>query len=154
VVSRYRLLGYEDRDVADKDFRNDRVDGGEVGAGQSVTALYEVTRKAGASGGVATVRIRYQTADAARQPREQAQEVRNETFRSESDGSPRFRLAATVAEFAEVLKHTFWARGISLSDLQGQARERLGGGEDQQTRDLLALMQRAASQAPRSTAQP
>ena len=41
VVS-YRLLGYEDRAMADKDFRNDLVDGGEVGAGHRVTALYEL----------------------------------------------------------------------------------------------------------------
>jgi len=41
VIS-YRLLGYEDRAVADKDFRNDLVDGGEVGAGHRVTALYEL----------------------------------------------------------------------------------------------------------------
>lgn len=37
-----RLIGYENRDVADKDFRNDKVDGGEIGAGHSVTALYDV----------------------------------------------------------------------------------------------------------------
>jgi Ca-activated chloride channel family protein len=41
-VSAYRLLGYEDRAVADNDFRNDTVDGGEVGAGHRVTALYEL----------------------------------------------------------------------------------------------------------------
>src|SRR5581483_1841325 len=43
VVSSYRLIGYENRAVADADFRNDKVDAGEVGAGHSVTALYEVT---------------------------------------------------------------------------------------------------------------
>ena len=42
VVERYRLLGYENRDVADDDFRNDEVDAGEIGAGHSVTALYEI----------------------------------------------------------------------------------------------------------------
>ena len=42
VVSRYRLLGYENRRVDDEDFRNDLVDAGEVGAGHSVTALYEL----------------------------------------------------------------------------------------------------------------
>ena len=42
VVSRYRLLGYENRRVDDEDFRNDQVDAGEVGAGHSVTALYEL----------------------------------------------------------------------------------------------------------------
>ena len=41
-VAAYRLLGYEDRAVADSDFRNDKVDGGEVGAGHRVTALYEL----------------------------------------------------------------------------------------------------------------
>ena len=42
IVSRYRLIGYENRDVADEDFRNDEVDAGEIGVGHSVTALYEV----------------------------------------------------------------------------------------------------------------
>ena len=41
-VARYRLLGFENRDVADRDFRNDKVDAGEIGAGHEVTALYEV----------------------------------------------------------------------------------------------------------------
>ena len=41
-VVAYRLLGYEDRAVADDDFRNDKVDGGEIGAGHRVTALYEL----------------------------------------------------------------------------------------------------------------
>ncbi len=42
AVKRWRLLGYENRDVADRDFRNDDVDAGEVGAGHQVTALYEI----------------------------------------------------------------------------------------------------------------
>src|SRR5205823_633854 len=40
-VRRYRLVGYENRDVADADFRNDKVDGGEIGSGHQVTAMYE-----------------------------------------------------------------------------------------------------------------
>jgi len=43
VVSAYRLLGYENRLLAEEDFRNDKVDAGEIGAGHTVTALYEVT---------------------------------------------------------------------------------------------------------------
>jgi len=42
AVARYRLLGYENRDIADHDFRNDAVDAGEIGAGHAVTALYEL----------------------------------------------------------------------------------------------------------------
>lgn len=42
LVSAYRLLGYEDRAIADDDFRDDKVDAGEIGADHRVTALYEL----------------------------------------------------------------------------------------------------------------
>jgi Ca-activated chloride channel family protein len=42
AVIAYRLIGYENRDIADRDFRNDAVDAGEIGAGHTVTALYDV----------------------------------------------------------------------------------------------------------------
>src|SRR5512136_2967176 len=67
VVSRYRLIRYENRDVADQDFRNDTVDAGEVGSGHNVTALYEVKFKEDLTGlgdlsglKVLTVYVRYQ----------------------------------------------------------------------------------------------
>ena len=58
-VESYRLIGYENRDIADKDFRNDRVDAGEVGAGHNVTALYELVLADGAKNKneLATVRL-------------------------------------------------------------------------------------------------
>lgn len=43
AVSEYRLIGYENRLLAREDFNNDKVDAGDVGAGQTVTALYELT---------------------------------------------------------------------------------------------------------------
>ena len=43
VVETYRLIGYETRHLNREDFSNDRVDAGDVGAGHTVTALYEVT---------------------------------------------------------------------------------------------------------------
>lgn len=43
VVSEYRLIGYENRVLAREDFNNDKVDAGDIGAGHTVTALYEVT---------------------------------------------------------------------------------------------------------------
>ena len=43
VIGEYRLIGYEMRLLAREDFRNDKVDAGEVGAGQAVTAIYELT---------------------------------------------------------------------------------------------------------------
>ena len=58
AVASYRLVGYENRDVADEDFRKDDVDGGEIGAGHQVTALYELEMKPEAGGRIATVRVR------------------------------------------------------------------------------------------------
>ena len=63
VVSRYRLLGYENRRVDDEDFRNDQVDAGEVGAGHSVTALYELKLREEAQGQMAEVFVRYEDPD-------------------------------------------------------------------------------------------
>jgi len=42
-VSEYRLIGYETRALANEDFNNDKVDAGEIGAGHTVTAIYEIT---------------------------------------------------------------------------------------------------------------
>ncbi len=57
-VKSYRLIGYENRDIRDVDFRNDKVDAGEIGAGHRVTALYEVELRPGAGDKLATVRVR------------------------------------------------------------------------------------------------
>ncbi|MBN7796334.1 vWA domain-containing protein [Parahaliea mediterranea] len=50
TVSEYRLLGYETRILAEEDFNNDAVDAGDIGAGHSVTALYEITPAGSNSG--------------------------------------------------------------------------------------------------------
>ncbi|MDY6981733.1 MAG: von Willebrand factor type A domain-containing protein, partial [Pseudomonadota bacterium] len=50
LVSEYRLIGYENRVLAQEDFNNDRVDAGEIGAGHTVTALYEITLSDSESG--------------------------------------------------------------------------------------------------------
>jgi Ca-activated chloride channel family protein len=63
VVAYYRLIGYENRDVADQDFRNDAVDAGEIGAGHSATALYAVTLRPNADGRIATVQLRWEDPD-------------------------------------------------------------------------------------------
>ncbi len=63
AVSRYRLVGFENRDVADEDFRDNRVDAGEIGAGHSVTALYEVKLYPEAYGQIATVYMRWEDPD-------------------------------------------------------------------------------------------
>lgn len=123
VVSRYRLLGYENRRVADEDFRNDSVDAGEVGAGLSVTALYEVKLTPDAEGRVATVQVRYQDPDTG-----EVTEISREFERSDfsttfEEASPRFQLDAAVAEYAEILRESYWAQDSSLEDVRTLARQ-------------------------------
>lgn len=118
VVSRYRLLGYENRRLADEDFRNDTVDAGEVGSGHSVTALYELKLAPGAQGRVATVLVRYQDPDTG-----EATELSHEIERGDfipafAKASPRFQLDAAVAEYAEILRQSYWAQGSSLGDVR------------------------------------
>jgi Ca-activated chloride channel family protein len=117
VVSRYRLLGYENRAVADDDFRNDEVDAGEVGAGHSVTALYEVKfhKDANAEPGRAlTVHVRYQDPDDG-QVSEVAREFWRDDFQASfEEASPMFRLTAAVAEYAEILRESYWAQEGNL----------------------------------------
>jgi Ca-activated chloride channel family protein len=113
VVSRYRLLGYENRAVADEDFRNDDVDAGEVGAGHSVTALYEIKfhkEADGAGGHALTVRIRYEDPDTG-DIHEVARDMWRDDIRASfQETSSRFQLAAAVAEYAEILRESYWAQ--------------------------------------------
>jgi Ca-activated chloride channel family protein len=45
-VAQYRLLGHENRELKSKDFNNDKLDAGEIDAGHTMTALYELTLNA------------------------------------------------------------------------------------------------------------
>ncbi len=126
VVRSYRLLGYENRDVADEDFRNDKVDAGEIGAGHAVTALYELKLWPQKSGTLATVRVRYKQPGATKT--DEAQEVSREVM--VDDISPSFdaafratQLAACVAEFAEILRDSYWARDGNLDDVLSLAEQ-------------------------------
>ena len=119
LVESYRLLGYENRDVADEDFRNDDVDAGEVGAGLAVTALYELKleKEKPRRGRLAVIRLRYLSmADG--KVREESHVVDARAMKSSWEGATRaFRLSSIVAEFAEILRGSYWAKDGSLEDL-------------------------------------
>jgi Ca-activated chloride channel family protein len=121
VVRSYRLLGYENRAVADQDFRNDTVDAGEVGAGQNVTALYELQLYSESSGDVAVVRVRYEDPDT-RSVAESSQSIgRSEFQRDFNRTSPRFQLTVAVAHFGEILRRSPWTHGEQVHSLSGLA---------------------------------
>ena len=122
TVTRYRLLGYENRDVADQDFRNDQVDAGEIGAGHSVTALYELKLRDDVQGRLGTAYLRYED-PGLNQVVEISRELRRADLSPDfAETAPRYQLAATVAEFAEVLRHSYWAKDGSLDAVSNEAR--------------------------------
>ena len=82
VVSRFRLLGYENRRLDHEDFRDDDADGGEIGSGHSVTALYEIKLHEGATGQMATVFIRHEDPNNHR-----VSEINEEIFTTELEGT-------------------------------------------------------------------
>ena len=114
TVSRFRLLGYENRRLAHEDFRNDTVDAGEVGAGHSVTALYEIKLHEDANGKLATVSIRHENPDTGNVT-EVNRSISTDALKgSFEETTPTFQLAVSVAEFAEILRGSFWAQEGSL----------------------------------------
>ena len=122
TVSRYRLLGYENRDVADEDFRDDAVDAGEIGAGHSVTALYELKLREGAEGILGTVYMRYEDVGLNDVVEISRHFQRTELAESFEETSSRFQVSAVVAEFAEVLRGSYWARESNLQAVADEAR--------------------------------
>ena len=122
TVSRFRLLGYENRRVEDEDFRDDSVDAGEIGAGHSVTALYELKLRESVEGPVGTVYMRYEDPDFNEVTEISLEFQRSELAASFEEATARFQLAAVVAEFAEVLRGSYWAQEGSLEDVASEAR--------------------------------
>ena len=123
MVRSYRLLGYENRDVADEDFQNDTIDAGEIGAGHSVTALYEIKLQpdAASTGRIAKVSMRYEDPDSGTVSEIQEMFDRRD-FAADFENAPsRYQLAAIVAEYAEILRDSYWAKDGRLSDVAVEA---------------------------------
>ena len=150
-VLRYRLIGFENRDVADRDFRNDKVDAGEIGGGHEVSALYEVKLAPGVTQGtIATVRLRYARPDQEGAGAPQVREMERrfsvgDLNRRFEDAAPRFRMDAAVAEFAEILRGSYWAKEGRLSDVLSVARSAAGRLHDDATAEFVSLVEKAAA---------
>ncbi|MEH6396981.1 vWA domain-containing protein [Pseudoalteromonas sp.] len=121
-VAEYRLIGYQNRMLASEDFNNDKVDAAELGAGHTVTALYEITladsehkqidelryqseinEKQTTRNELAFVKVRYKEPDA-EQSKLLTQAISNDKIQPLSQASFDFKFAAAVAGFAQLLK--------------------------------------------------
>lgn len=140
-VRSYRLLGYENRDVADDKFRDDKEDGGEIGAGHSVTALYEIKLKRqpkhDRQGNIGVIYIRHKNPDDFEVTENSFGVDRSVFARTFNSCSPQFRLAAAAAEFAEILRKSYWAKGSSLEDVLAVVKD---VNRDWENDDIIELM--------------
>jgi Ca-activated chloride channel family protein len=153
VVSRYRLIGFENRLLKKEDFANDKVDAGDIGAGHTVTALYEVKfrdAQALTAPSFATLRLRYKdpstTLEAGSSQKVEKALPTAIVRQSLEAASGPTQLSLVAALFAEKLRGSYWARNVSYEDLMrlwSQLPERLRGRQD--VAELHQLIQQARS---------
>lgn len=169
LVGEYRLIGYENRLLNREDFNNDAVDAGEVGAGATVTALYEITpagaaqsvdalryggeRKAVAgvvrsysgSGEVAFVRVRYKQPEGS-SSRLLEQPVMQAALKPSFDkASDDLRFATAVAGFGQVLRGGKYTGGFGYDDVITLAKDARGSDEYGYRSEFLGLVRTAKS---------
>jgi len=144
VVAEYRLMGYENRQLKREDFENDRVDAGEIGAGHTVTALYELTLVGSSAQRLKP--LRYQSAS---NPTQRADELAllrlrykapqsehsqllefvlktEEIIHSMAATSTDFRFAAAVAAFGQLLRQSQYLESFTYEDVLALAQPALG----------------------------
>ena len=160
-VSEYRLLGYENRALKREDFNNDKVDAGEMGAGHTVTALYEIVPKGekgwleplryasvpavdGKSAEPAMLRVRYKPA-AGGESRMIERPVSNTSGKASED----LRFSAAVAAFAQQLKGDGRYTGsMNLQDTVALARSARGDDPFGLRNEFVQLVELAQSLKP------
>ena len=133
AVSAYRLIGYENRMLAAQDFRDDRKDAGELGAGNDVTGIYEVVPAGTPAPGGKLDNLKYQTPVAARtrgaelltvklRYKPEGSDLASEMQLAVADdannrGSDTLRFAAAVAAFGERLRDPGGKDGMSFAEI-------------------------------------
>ena len=164
-VSAYRLIGYENRLLAAEDFNDDTKDAGEIGAGHTVTALYEVVPVGVTSDvKVATVDpLRYQTendtTDLATSDEMLTLKIRYKPPQADesqlvayavSDGgqsfataTPDFKFAAAVASFGMLLRDSTHKGEANYDSVLEIAQEGAVGDQSGYRAEFLAMVQRA-----------
>ncbi len=166
MVSEYRLIGYETRALSREDFNNDKVDAGDIGAGHTVTAIYEIT-PAG-SGAELVEPLRYGTsapvaADSGDEiaflkmryklPDEDVSQLIEMAVTPElvhgdiADISDDMRFAAAVAAFGQKLKDSNYG-DMSWADIRALAQSGRGADESGYRAEFIQLIKDAATLKP------
>jgi len=169
LVAEYRLLGYENRALKREDFNNDKVDAGEIGAGHTITALYELTLntsnnpyldplryqetqsknevktyKNRFSDEIALVKLRYKpvTSEKSQLITQAVMSNQISDFNQQSDD---FRFASSVVAFAHLLKNSHYWQGMSHQQIVDLALEAKGKDEFGYRAEFINLVRSSAT---------
>ncbi|AEW02260.1 hypothetical protein A4D02_31240 [Niastella koreensis] len=119
IVKSYRLIGYENRVMENKNFENDQADAGEIGAGQTITAIYEIEPNGGANATTDptfTIHFRYKRPEAATSiPLDLDIFDAGLDFASSSEN---MRFAASVAALGLYLRNSAYKGSMTLSQIK------------------------------------
>ena len=158
-VAAYRLLGYENRKLADKDFNDDKKDAGEIGSGHSMTAFYEIVPSGSGEEAVASVDpLKYQRTEGVesgdlftvklrwKAPDGDASELAETPFAAAAatdSPSEDFRFASAVAEFALLLEGSKFKGTASFADVLARARAAKGADPEGWRAEFIRLVEAA-----------
>lgn len=160
VIAEYRLIGYENRLLAREDFNNDAVDAGEIGAGHTVTAIYELTpvgsdatrlpplrygdgsAAKGKADEIAFLKLRFKQPDADRSELLEQAIARPAQI---GQGSAQLQFAAAVAAFGEALRGGKYLDGFGYARIAELARRAEGKDPYGFQAEFVELVNRAAA---------
>ena len=165
-VAGYRLIGYENRLLNKEDFNDDKKDAGELGAGHTVTALYEIipagvksellgsvdplkyqkdtpTKPAAGSAETATVKLRYKQPDGAKSML--LERVVAGTPVPAAKSSENFRWSAAVAEFGMLLRNSEFKGKATYQQCIQLAKQARGDDDKGYRQECVRLMETAAA---------
>jgi Ca-activated chloride channel family protein len=144
-VSSYRLIGYENKILNSSDFRNDKVDAGEIGPNHSVTALYEIqTLPDSKESNLVDVVMRYKDVDLNETVLETSKSVLTSEIEPDfNKASYSFRLASTVALYAEILRGSYWSLENNLDNVSNQITSLQSIKSDEKVSELKTLVDKA-----------
>ena len=165
VVAEYRLIGYENRMLAREDFNNDRVDAGEIGAGHTVTALYELRLVGQGSPAVDPLRYQGDEAEAAtpqagelaflklrfKQPDADESQLVTRALKvgdirpALKDASDRFRFSAAVAAWGQLLRGGKYTGDFSFAQVHQLAAGARGDDRFGYRGEFLGLVNLASA---------
>lgn len=163
VVSEYRLIGYENRVLAQEDFNNDKVDAGDIGAGHTVTALYEITlvgekgrldplrystdkkNSKGKTGEIAFLKLRYKEPEGSNSNLI-TKPIRLSTIIDDiKQTSDNFRFSAAVAGFGQLLRGGRYTESFNYEEAAELVRNARGEDKFGYRGEFLRLVSLAGS---------